>query len=127
MSTPIKYDQLNKLGLFELIDHFDKLLEPYKRNPGEDSSQAKERVSAIIAQLPDLYSWANTCWSYYDWLTDRQKELHGQSSLLYKEARQRRDAMEKIASSIKMKYQGASREITVALSEDEEGHMPRGR
>lgn len=127
MARLLKFDQLNSLDLFRLLDHFESLMAPYDRKADENKEEARERMSAIIAQLPDIYTWANTVWSYYDWLTDRFKELHGQSSLMYKEARQRRDATEKIASSIKLKYQGASREITIVLGDEEETRMPRSR
>lgn len=120
-------DQIRTLGMFDLLRHFDALMEPYQVRENETQDETRDRVSRTIDQGPDVYAWFGRIHAIFDWLTDRTKELEGAGSALYKEARQRRDAAEAARSDIKMRYQGASRLVTLWTGIEEEARMPKRR
>ena len=118
---------LQDITMFDLLGHIDQMLEPYASKQGETKDQQLDRWSRTLDEIPDVYAWFNHMFGIYDWLTDRCKELYGQSDSRYREARQRRDAAERAASSAKLRYQGASREITITIGVTDEAQMSRHR
>ena len=124
---PLSLQRLKDTTVHELIEHFDEILAPYAIGANVTPDERMAIANRTIAEMPDIYAWANTVHTYFDWLTDREAQLENMKSPLYKEARQRRDAAERIASVCKMKYQAASRLVTIRMHEDEEKDMPRTR
>lgn len=123
----ISSHDLRNITMFDLLDHIDAMMQPYEAKQGETRDEKLDRWSRTLDEMPDVYAWFNHCFAVFDWLTDRCKELYGQSDSRYREARQRRDASERAASSAKLRYQGASREITLALGVADEAQMTRHR
>jgi hypothetical protein len=128
-STPkrISTHELRNITMFDFLEHIESMMSPYEAKQGESKDQRMDRWSRTLDEMPDIYAWFNHCFAVFDWLTDRCKELYGQSDSRYREARQRRDAAEKAASSAKLRYQGASRQITIAIGVADEAQMSRHR
>lgn len=114
----------------ELLETSAGLLEQYEA-PGttggiETQQEKVERLSRTIDEVPDLYTWFLTLESHFDHWTDAYKEQFGGQSAEYKGMRERRDAMEHMASAAKRRWEGASRIVTT-MSEFDPTGMPRSR
>lgn len=123
----ISSHDLRNITMFDFLEHIDLMMAPYEAKDKESRDQKLDRWSRTLDEMPDVYAWFNHCFAVFDWLTDRCKELYGQSDSRYREARQRRDAAERAASSAKLRYQGASRQITLVLGVADEAQMSRHR
>lgn len=111
----------------DLIEEVDKLLEPYTpRAEGESTTEQRDRISRTIDEVPELYRWFLTLQSWFDHWTDAYADQFGMRDSKYKQMRERRDAMDRAAKAAKMRYDGASRLVTVLQGFDPEG-MPTGR
>lgn len=109
----------------ELIQTADDLIAAYDAPEFETEPQKMERLSKTIDEMPDVYRWFLTLQSYFDHWTDAANDMHGIKSIEYKMLRQRRDAMERMASAAKRRYDGASRQITIMGLDTE--ILPKGR
>jgi hypothetical protein len=111
----------------DLLSRADALIAKYsKPNDGETGGQRIQRLTMTLEECPDIYRWLQTLRSFFDHWTDAYADQFGMKSTHYKQMRERRDAMEYMASAAKMRYEAASREITVLQGFDETG-MPRSR
>jgi hypothetical protein len=113
----------------DLIESSDAILAAYDAPTAGEFEQPGQRIARLgrtIDEMPDIYRWFLTLQSYFDHWTDAAGDLNGTRSIEFKLMRQRRDAMERMASAAKKRYEGASRAITVIEGFDAEG-MPRAR
>ena len=110
-----------------LLERFEELLAVYDapREP-EIQSARIDRLSRTIEEVPEVYRWLNHLQSWADHWTDSLNELYGISDRRYKAMRQRRDLITKMASSAKMRYEAASRIITIIQNFDPDG-LPKSR
>lgn len=84
------------------------------------------RVSRTIEEMPAIYRWFLELRSRYDAMADETKEQFGQGHVSYKTCRQKRDLFENFARAARMRYEAASRLITVEQGFDPE-EMPTHR
>lgn len=115
-----------ELPMEDLIEQVETLFLPYSPTEGETGGQEHARLSRTLDEAPELYRWLLQCWSHFDHWTDAQAEMWGRGDNRYKAMRERRDLFEKQASAMKLRYEAASRLITLKASFDESG-MPRQR
>lgn len=120
MKHRLSLKDIQKLTMMDWLVHVDFVLSPYEAKEGEDEEARLARYDRILDEMPDIYAWFTQCRAVFDWLTDRNKELYGQSDMRYKEARQRRDSAKDAIESAKLRYQGASRSLTVILDKKDE-------
>lgn len=115
----------------QLIQKAYDLLAVYEAPEAETPSELDRRISQTLDQLPDLYAWFNQLHAWFshwaDFYYNKEQSGCGPSSLEYKGMKNKRDAMEKLASSAKLRYEGTSRRLTQLMGRDEEARMPRGR
>jgi hypothetical protein len=120
-------DRARHLEYESFVDEVYALIEPYEsRHDGETQQELERRISKTLDELPDVYAWINQLHAWFDHWTDfwyRQDK----TSLEYKAFRNKRDMLEKAASSAKLRYEGTSRRLTQVLGQQEETRMPRGR
>lgn len=111
----------------DLVQACDDILETYAAPEGAETPEEEHaRVSRTIDETPDVYRWFLTLHSYFDHWTDAEAHKWGMKSIEYKWMRERRDAMERMASAAKRRYEGASRLVTIRENFDPTG-MPRSR
>lgn len=111
----------------DLIERIDGILASYDVPMGVETQVERiERLSRTIDEMPELYRWFSQLWSWCDHWTDANMDMFGGKDHRYKKMRERRDLFEKIASSAKLRYEGASRAITLMEAFDPSG-MPRTR
>jgi len=128
MSRPtITNEDARDLEHEALIERLEEQLAIYDQ-PSQPETQAErlERLSLTIEEMPEIYRWLQQLWSWGDHWADSLKDMFGGGDRRYKAMRQRRDLFEKMASSAKMRYESASRQITLLTAFDETG-MPRTR
>ena len=111
----------------EFWDYVWNLADPFMAQSNETVDDLSERLTLSIDKLPDLYLWLLQVRSWYAVEADAVAELHGQRSLEARLARDRRDAAEDAAKAFKVRYEGASRRITILLAEREQAEMRSSR
>lgn len=126
MGPRLTIAQARDFAFEDLIEATDKLLEPYAPADNETPAMRRDRISRTIDEVPELYRWFLTLQSWFDHWTDAYGDQFGLRSKEFKQYRERRDAMERAAKAAKMRYDGASRLVTVLTGFDPEG-MPQGR
>lgn len=104
----------------------DALIEEYSPGEHETPVERQERITRTLDEVPEVYRWLLTLQSWYDHWTDAYGDQSGRGSRDYKKHRERRDAMERAAKAAKIRYDGASRLVTVLTGFDPTG-MPTGR
>jgi hypothetical protein len=125
--TRLTVSSARELDFEDLIRTCDELLVQYDVPESmETPDQEFARLSKTIDETPDLYRFFLTLQSYFDHWTDAAADMYGMKSIDYKFMRERRDAMERMASAAKRRYEGASRMITLRENFDPTG-MPRTR
>lgn len=124
--TRLTIAQARDLPFQDLLEAVDALIEPYAVPSGEMRMEQTARIERTLDELPDIYRWVLQLESFFDHWTDAFKDQFGQNSTEFKQMRERRDAMARMASAAKMRYEGASRLLTKLLEFSEEG-MPRSR
>jgi hypothetical protein len=130
MRARLTIDQAREMPYLDLIQTGYGLLAAYEPPEIETPSQLEARISKSLDELPDLYAWFNQCHAYFAHWSDYYYTADsgfGPRSLEYKDMKNKRDAMEKLASSAKLRYEGTSRRLTQLMGRDEESRMPRGR
>lgn len=111
----------------DLVEECDTLLERYAKPDGPETREEQlERLSLTLDEVPDIYRWFLTLESYFAHWADANADQHGARSVEFKKWRQKRDAMENAAKAAKLRYEGASRLLTLEMGFDDSG-MPRGR
>ena len=113
----------------EILERVDALLAEYDSPPmgtAETESARLTRLSRTIDEMPEIYRWLVGLWSTCDHWTDAMADQFGMKDHNYKKMRERRDLFEKMASAAKMRYESASRVITILSGFDPTG-MPRSR
>lgn len=126
MRPKLTIDEARHMDYQELVERADALIADYEAPGGNESGdEADARLGRTIDELPDLYRWFLTLHSYFIHWTDAHAEIYGGRSKEYKAMRNRRDAMENASRAAKLRYEGASRLITIRLNEAEA--VPRGR
>lgn len=116
-----------ELTFQDLVEECDALLEKYaKPDDPETKEEQLKRLERTLDEVPDLYRWFLTLESYFAHWADANMEQYGKTSMDFKKMRQKRDAMENAAKAAKLRYEGASRLLTLEMGFDESG-MPRGR
>lgn len=127
MRASISNQDVQHLEHEELLNRLEEMLAVYDSPSGPElHSDRHKRLSRTIDEIPEIYRWLIHLFSWADHWTDAMKEMNGQSDRRYKALRQRRDLLDKMASSAKMRYESASRQITLISAFDENG-MPRSR
>lgn len=115
------------LAFQDLIEECDKLLEPYEKpDAGETKKLQLARLSLTLDEVPDLYRWFLTLESWFSHWADAHGDQYGPRSIEFKKMRQKRDAMENAAKAAKLRYEGASRLLTMEMGFAEDG-MPTSR
>lgn len=104
-----------------LVDVCESTLADYDKQEGENSSLWRARISRTIEEMPAVYRWFLTLHARYDHSTDGAAAQFGLKHPSYKQQRQRRDLLKDMASAAKMRYEAASRAITMEASFDPEG------
>ena len=128
MRPVLTVDEARHMDFEDLLTRSNAILEAYDApDGGETSDEQIARVGKTIDEMPDVYRWFLVLQSHFDHWTDAMNDQWGLKSREYKSMRQRRDAMERMASAAKRRYEGASRVITVLLRDEETTQMPRGR
>ena len=127
MSQKLTIDKARDLDYQDLIEECDQLLEAYDKPEGpETKAQQLERLSRTLDEVPQLYRWFLTLESYFSHWADAAADQWGTKSHDFKKNRQKRDAMENMAKAAKLRYEGASRILTIEMGFDEHG-MPQSR
>ena len=93
----------------------------------ETEEQLAARISLTLDELPDVYTWLRSLWSYFAHWTSGFEQIHGRNSDEYKDMIIRRDALEKAASAAKLRYDGTSRRLTQVLAAAEEAGLRHSR
>lgn len=123
----ISNSEVRSLDHEDLLEALNALLAEYDApQQGETQTDKVERLSRTIDEMPQVFRWLVSLHSWCDHWADAAKDQYGASSNDYKKERQRRDLLEKMASAAKMRYESASRTITLLQSFDESG-LPRSR
>jgi hypothetical protein len=114
------------LGFNDLVELCESTLADY--DPADDENQLvwRARVGRTIEEMPAIYRWFLSLRAHFDNWTDGIGDQLGTRNIAYKEMRQRRDLMEDFAKAAKMRYEAASRVITLE-AEFDGGHMPESR
>jgi len=110
----------------DLLARIDAMLAPYDPPQVETQGEKIARLSRTLDEMPAIYRWLLTLWSWCAHWTDAMAQQMGQRDARYQALRQRRDLLEKMAAAAKLRYEAASRIITVLESFDVTG-MPRTR
>jgi hypothetical protein len=126
MRDQLTLDDLQKMEHEHLLEKIEGVLADYDRPQLENQQQKMLRVGRTIDEMPEIYRWFMQLWSFCDHWTDELGRMFGTKAEQYKDMRQRRDLMEKAASTAKMRYESASRLVTLEMSFDPTG-MPRQR
>lgn len=105
----------------DLVEAADALVEEYGPTEPENAGQRLARLERTLDEVPEIYRWFLTLESYFDHWTDAYADQSGMRSRDYKRMRERRDAMERVAKAAKMRYDGASRLVTVLQGFDAHG------
>lgn len=125
--TVITNQEARDLDHEELLNRIEAMLDEYAPPTApEPPEQRVARLSRTIEEVPEIYRWLLQLWSWMDHWTDATNDMFGRTDRRYKALRQRRDLFEKMASAAKMRYESASRQITLMQGFDETG-MPRSR
>lgn len=111
----------------DLLNKCYAALEPYEAPDGESTPQRQSRIDRTLDQVPDLLAWFLQLESYFDNIASGSAEAYGMKSHEYKDARVRRDAMERVAKAAKLRYEGTSRGITYQMGFENAGIAPRSR
>lgn len=120
-------DRARELPFQDLVEECDTLTERYAKPDGPETKEEQlERLSTTLDEVPDLYRWFLTLESYFSHWADANMDQHGKGSIEFKKMRQKRDAMENAAKAAKLRYEGASRLLTLEMGFDDSG-MPRSR
>lgn len=116
-----------ELSFQDLLEECDALVERFEKpeHPETREDQLK-RLSSTLDEVPDIYRWFLTLESYFAHWADAYADQFTNKSIEFKKMRQKRDAMENAAKAAKLRYEGASRLLTLEMGFDESG-MPRGR
>lgn len=125
--TRLTVDDARHMPYADLLEAGYSILAEFEAPELETPAELDRRISKTLDQLPDIYAWFRQCQSYFDHWTDFMMNQHGGKDLEYKSMRQRRDAMEQMASAAKLRYEGTSRRLTQIHGAQEESRMPRGR
>lgn len=111
----------------DLLEQCDALVERFEKPAHPETKEEQlERLSTTLDEIPDIYRWFVTLESYFAHWADANADQYGPRSIEFKKMRQKRDAMENMAKAAKLRYEGASRLLTLEMGFDESG-MPRGR
>lgn len=129
MARPrLTIDDARHLDYKDLTERVYSLMEPFEAPEGmESETELEARISKTLDQLPDIYAWLNQLHAWFDHWTDFYYQQHGRNDLDYKVYREKRDMLEKAASSAKLRYEGTSRRLTQLLGAHDESRMPRSR
>lgn len=111
----------------DLIEKADALVEEYSKPDVETPDQERERIGRTLDEMPDIYRWFLTLQSWFGHWADAYSDQYGTKSVEFRAMRQRRDAMENAARSAKLRYDGASRRVTLILDDQQAASLPRGR
>jgi hypothetical protein len=115
------------LAFQDLVEESFALLGPFEKPEGPESKEQQlERLSRTLDEIPDIYGWLLTLHSYFSHWTDAWGDQYGTRSSEFKMMRQKRDAMENAAKAAKLRYEGASRLLTLEMGFDSTG-MPTSR
>lgn len=120
-------DDARQMPHADLEEALDALLAEYDP-PSEPETQGQQvqRLTRTIDEMPGMYRYMVQLWSYLDNVADSFGIAYGTKDAVYKAARQRRDLLDKYTSAAKLRYEAASRIITVMTSFDANG-MPTTR
>ena len=120
-------DGARHLNYEDLVSAAYGLIEAYEGPEVETHDELEKRISRTLDELPDVYAWLNRLHAYFDHFTDFNKDQYGQQSLDFKLMREKRDAMEKAASSAKLRYEATSRRMTQLQRHEEESRTRHAR
>lgn len=126
MRSNISFADARDLPFEDLEERVEVMLSTYDKPDVETGEQKLERINRTIDEVPQIYRWLLQLHSWCDHWCDSMNEMFGIKDPRYKALRQRRDFFEKMASAAKMRYEGASRKITIELGFAPDG-LPRSR
>lgn len=118
--------ELRDLPHEDLLERLELIVGVYDKPQVETQGEKMLRISRTLDEAPEIHRYLLGLWSWLDHWTDAMAEMFGQKDKRYKALRERRDLLDKMASNMKMRYEAASRLITLMESFDPTG-MPRQR
>lgn len=125
MASRLTRDEAVKLEFSQLLDRTFGVVREYQAPEIETQTDKVRRLERTIDQMPDWYGWFLELEALFGHWSDLFYEQLGRNDMQYKAMRQRRDAMERAASYAKLRYDGASRELTALLEVPDK--LPRSR
>lgn len=127
LPTRLTISNARSLDYEDLIAACDSLLDRYSPPQGVETEEEKSaRLSRTIDEAPEIYRWFLSLFSHFSYWTDVEADINGGRSIDFKMMRNRRDAMENAAKAAKLRYEGASRVITLILDDKERLATSRG-
>lgn len=120
----MKISKFRTSGFQEMMDYITGLIEEANIVAPEAESKAEliERLKRTLDQGPNLYTYLQEATSYLSYWTDMASNMRGTGSDAYKDLRNKRDAADRMAKAVKLRYESASRRITLLEMEEEYEH-----
>lgn len=127
MAQKLTIARAKDMPFTDLVEEADAIVAEYSKPDFETPEDERERISRTLDEVPDVYRWFLTLQSWFGHWADAYSDQFGTRSTEFRSMRQRRDAMENAARAAKLRYEGASRRITLILDDQQAASLPRGR
>lgn len=119
---PLTIEQMKNTPFAEIIDDIENMIELAGLREQQGDEEETSYIRRILTRAPQLYAFLQSATSRFAYWTDVAANMYNQQHATYKDYRNKRDMLERMASAVKLYYEASSRRITLLDMEHQYEH-----